>query len=243
MQYTLAIFGFVAAAIASPSPVAQGVAEDKSPSGSAPPGCSSSYPNTFYISTVKPSGDAKMVKRQSPNLAITLENGILRDQDGNQGYVASNKQFQFVDGESDRPQAGTIYSSGFSICQNNSLALGPTTTFQSCNSGEFDNLYYGYDAEQCEDVLINAIDTGDSSDSTGSSSAAPSASPSATPAPSAPSAAAAPSYGGAASPTPVTPSASLAPTGTAAPASYTGAAAATAAPLAMAAAGAFLALL
>ena len=148
-----------------------------------------------------------------------------------------------MDGGSDLPQAGTIYSSGFSICQNNSIALGDTTVFQSCNSGEFDNLYYGYDAEQCEDVMINAVDTGKSSGSSMSdtsssmSSSAMSSMMSSMPSPSMM------SYGGAATPTPMTPTASLAPTGTGAPASYTGGAVATAAPLAMAAAGALLALI
>ncbi|PSD99774.1 hypothetical protein C7G66_19015, partial [Acinetobacter baumannii] len=72
------------------------------------------------------------------------------------GYIASNFQFQF-----DGPfQAGAIYTSGFSVCEDNLLALGSNKTFYRCLSGDFYNLYNEDWAEQCEAVSIIAIPCG-----------------------------------------------------------------------------------
>jgi hypothetical protein len=52
-------------------------------------------------------------------------------------YIAANYQFQF----DAPPQAGAIYTTGFSLCSNNSLALGGSAIFYQCLSGSFYNLY------------------------------------------------------------------------------------------------------
>lgn len=83
-------------------------------------------------------------------LLCTLENGILRDQYGRTGSVVANRQFQF-DGP---PQAGAIYTGGFSICQNNSLAIGGSTRWFRCMSGDFGNLYDESIGEQCAEIRI-----------------------------------------------------------------------------------------
>merc|ERR1712029_753897 len=87
-------------------------------------------------------------------LALMLNNGVLTDNQGRTGYVASNRQFQF----DSPPQAGAIYTSGFSLCSNGSLALGGSTTFYQCRSGGFYNLYDENVASYCEPVTLNAVD-------------------------------------------------------------------------------------
>ena len=91
---------------------------------------------------------------QPGNLAITLDNGILKDAKGRTGYIASNFQFQF-DGP---PQAGAIYTAGFSVCANQSLALGGSNIFYQCLSGSFYNLYDRSWAAQCYPITISALE-------------------------------------------------------------------------------------
>ncbi|KAI4277577.1 MAG: hypothetical protein LQ337_001650 [Flavoplaca oasis] len=86
-------------------------------------------------------------------LAINLDNGILKDAQGRTGYIASNFQFQF-DGP---PQAGAIYTSGFSACENGTLALGGSNVFYQCLSGDFYNLYDRDWAPQCSAITINLL--------------------------------------------------------------------------------------
>lgn len=81
---------------------------------------------------------------------MTLNNGVLKDAQDRTGYIASNFQFQF-DGP---PQAGAIYTAGFSTCGNGSLALGSSTVFYRCLSGSFYNLYDRHWAAQCEPIEI-----------------------------------------------------------------------------------------
>ena len=52
-------------------------------------------------------------------------------------YIAANYQFQF----DNPPQAGAIYTTGFSLCANNTLALGGSAIWYQCLSGSFYNLY------------------------------------------------------------------------------------------------------
>lgn len=86
-------------------------------------------------------------------LSLTLKNGILLDSQGRTGYIASNYQFQF-----DKPaQAGAIYTSGWSVCGNGTLALGGQTTFYQCLSGNFYNLYNENWAPQCNPVTIDVL--------------------------------------------------------------------------------------
>jgi len=86
-------------------------------------------------------------------LTLTLANGILKDAEGRTGYIASNFQFQF-DGP---PQAGAIYTSGFSLCSNQSLALGGSAIWYQCLSGGFYNLYDRSWAPQCAPIYIEAM--------------------------------------------------------------------------------------
>ena len=103
-------------------------------------------------------------KRQAKDgiLTLTLQGGILKDQAGRTGYIASNRQFQF-----DNPvQAGAISQSGWSVCSNNSLALAGSAIFYQCLSGNFYNLYDRSQGGQCAAIYIETL--------TGSNMAAPS---------------------------------------------------------------------
>ena len=87
-------------------------------------------------------------------LEIALQNGVLTDALGRTGYIASNYQFQF-----DKPaQHGALYTAGFSACEGNLLALGNSTIFYQCRSGNFYNLYDRYWAAQCEPIELVLLD-------------------------------------------------------------------------------------
>ena len=86
-------------------------------------------------------------------LNCTLQDGILHDQDNRTGSIVANYQFQF-DGP---PQAGAIYTGGWSVCKNDSIALGGSTLFWFCLSGSFENLYDRHVADQCKPYNIVAI--------------------------------------------------------------------------------------
>ncbi|TEY77211.1 hypothetical protein BOTCAL_0057g00010 [Botryotinia calthae] len=123
------------------------------PTASAPDGCATSYSGAFQISTVNVSSVAKRQQKRadcSSSLAVTLSDGILKDQQDRTGYIASNTQFQF-DGP---PQTGAIYTGGWSVCSNGSLALGGSSVFYQCLSGTFNNLYTESQGEQCSQILI-----------------------------------------------------------------------------------------
>lgn len=83
-------------------------------------------------------------------LSLTLNNGILKDAYGRTGYIASNYQFQF----DDPPQAGAIYTSGFTVCKNGTLSLGDSSIWWQCRSGGFYNLYDRNWAPQCNAIYI-----------------------------------------------------------------------------------------
>ncbi|OCK81574.1 hypothetical protein K432DRAFT_424851 [Lepidopterella palustris CBS 459.81] len=162
MRSTLALFVVAVSALAKPMP--QGVTSAISPETVAPEGCSPSYPGPFEVTVVDATSsfaDKRDVeKRQEASiLTLRLSGGVLTDQEGRTGYIASNRQFQF-DGP---PQAGAIYTSGFSICANNSLALGGDSIFYQCYSGGFYNLYDRSWAPQCSPIRIEAMGGGASS--------------------------------------------------------------------------------
>lgn len=92
---------------------------------------------------------------------MTLADGVLTDSKNRTGYIASNYQFQF----DDPPQDGAIYTAGFSVCNNESLALGSTTTFWECASGSFWNLYDRDWAAQCSELQLLILPCDGSSDS------------------------------------------------------------------------------
>lgn len=64
------------------------------PQVSGPDSCPSSVSGAFQIQTVsKSSSKHSLVERQlAGTLTLTLQNGILKDQAGRQGYIASNDQ-------------------------------------------------------------------------------------------------------------------------------------------------------
>ena len=100
-----------------------------------------------------PSGTELVACQTNSTLSLTLAGGVLKDAAGRTGYIASNYQFQF-DGP---PQAGAIYTSGFSVCSNGSLALGGSDVFYQCLSGSFYNLYDRDWAAQCSPVTIETL--------------------------------------------------------------------------------------
>lgn len=135
------------------------------PQASSPPsGCQASAPGSFQIQTVNVTSPRKRsleARQLAGALTLTLQNGILKDQAGRTGYIASNYQFQF-----DAPvQAGAREQSGFSLCSNGSLALnngrasGAAVWF-SCLSGTFYNLYSQSQGGQCIPIYILAANQG-----------------------------------------------------------------------------------
>ncbi|TPX13724.1 uncharacterized protein E0L32_005927 [Thyridium curvatum] len=167
MKFSLALLSTVLGTAA-----AQAVTSKIAPSGAAPSGCATSYTGSFEV-TVEAVKSANKAKRFIESrdtcgadgiLVMTLNGGVLTDAKGRTGYIASNYQFQF-----DGPvQAGALYTAGFSLCGNNSLALGSSAVFYQCKSGDFWNLYDRWWAEQCEQVQIIAMPCGSGSGGSGS---------------------------------------------------------------------------
>ena len=97
---------------------------------------------------------AELVACKTPSsLEMSLSNGILTDSNGRTGYIAANYQFQF----DKPPQAGAIYTAGFSVCANGSLALGGSNVWWQCLSGDFYNLYDRDWAAQCSPITIESL--------------------------------------------------------------------------------------
>jgi len=150
MRYAVAsTLALVAAVSAAP----QGVTSAISPQSSAPAGCKPSYDGKFQIQVVNATTSSKRSVQKRADLEITLQDGILKDSEGRTGYIAANRQFQF-DGP---PQTGAIYTAGWSVCANNSLAIGNDAVFYQCLSGNFYNLYDEAQAAQCSEVYIDVI--------------------------------------------------------------------------------------
>ncbi|KAI9728020.1 MAG: hypothetical protein M1834_007834 [Cirrosporium novae-zelandiae] len=99
------------------------------------------------------SGTVTVACKTNSTLELTLSGTVLKDAKGRTGYIASNYQFQF----DDPPQAGSIYTAGFSVCSNGSLALGGSNVFYQCLSGNFYNLYDRNWAAQCSPVTIEVL--------------------------------------------------------------------------------------
>lgn len=127
------------------------------PKGQPPSGCSLDYNGKFQL-TLYAAGDEKPNYQKSPcdnneTLVATLAGGVLKDAKNRDGYIASNYQLQF----DSPPQPDAIYTGGFAICGNNSLALGSSTLFSRCLSGKFYNLYDRPWALQCDWTEIVAM--------------------------------------------------------------------------------------
>ncbi|KAF3042954.1 hypothetical protein E8E12_008404 [Didymella heteroderae] len=145
---------FVAPLFFAASSLAQAVPEGIEPSSPAPDGCETTVTGKFTIGVENFfSAKSKRETAQEASdgaLQCTLEDGILRDQYSRTGSVVANRQFQF-DGP---PQAGAIYTGGFSVCQNKSLAIGGSTRWWRCMSGAFGNLYDESIGDQCSEIRI-----------------------------------------------------------------------------------------
>ncbi|EGU79142.1 hypothetical protein FOPG_07684 [Fusarium oxysporum f. sp. conglutinans race 2 54008] len=158
MRTSLALLALAATAFAIP----QAVTEDIAPKGKAPKGCTTSYDGQFEVTIFKPGNEKRDVTERSCNgegvLVLNLKDGVLKDAQGRTGYISDSYQFQF-----DKPaQAGAIYTSGFSVCSNGTLAFGPSAIFWQCQSGDFYNLYDRNWAEQCEPVEFGVMPCGKS---------------------------------------------------------------------------------
>ncbi|KAB5518883.1 hypothetical protein GE09DRAFT_506242 [Coniochaeta sp. 2T2.1] len=160
------------------SAAAQAVTEQISPSSPPPPGCTETFDGNFEVQVRNP-----VAKRDSPGLVqknkrqddqcsgegvlvAALSGGILTDSHQRTGYIASNYQLQF----DAPPQAGAIYTAGFSICENDTLALGGSTQWWGCVSGSFYNIYDRNWAPQCNRVEIDVLPCSGGGASGGSSS-------------------------------------------------------------------------
>lgn len=83
-------------------------------------------------------------------LVAELSDSVITDAQNRTGYISSGYQFQF----DNPPQAGALYTAGFTRCDNGSLALGGSAVFYQCRSGDFYNLYDRWLAEQCSPIHI-----------------------------------------------------------------------------------------
>ena len=119
----------------------------------AQPQASTGSVTTSAATSAATPGTTMVACASNSTLELTLNNGILKDSHGRTGYIASNYQFQF----DNPPQAGAIYTAGFSACSNNTLALGDSNIFYQCLSGNFYNLYNTNWAAQCSPVTINLL--------------------------------------------------------------------------------------
>lgn len=167
---------FAASALATPMPQA-----------GAPSGCVATSEEKFNIKTVDQSTSKRDLQRRQLDgtLTISLKDGILKDQAGRQGYIASNYQFQF----DPEPQPNSKQNQGFSLCSNNTLALSGgiprpfgDTTFWQCLSGDFYNLYSDSQGMQCIKIYIEAVMAASSGSASASQAPASQTSASQTPA-------------------------------------------------------------
>lgn len=102
-----------------------------------------------------PAGFVKSNKAVS-NLGINLVNGTLIDTLNRLGSIVDNRQLQF----DAYGQAGSIYTAGFQACgptNKRLLALGGSTTWYGCVSGNFMNLYDQNIAPQCVALQLSLL--------------------------------------------------------------------------------------
>ncbi|KAL8372938.1 hypothetical protein RB599_000252 [Gaeumannomyces hyphopodioides] len=158
--------------------MAQAVTDKIAPLGQkAPAGCVATAPGRFEVTVIAamdtpkrdlpPTSFSRLEKRKECGsegvLVMSLKDSVAKDALDRTAYIASNFQFQF-DGP---PQAGAIYTAGFSLCPNGLLALGNSTQFWQCKSGDFWNLYDRTWAAQCDPVVFKAIPCGPGSEAMG----------------------------------------------------------------------------
>jgi hypothetical protein len=139
--------GSVSASASTAQPTAANQTITTSPSSPSPSSETPASTNTDA------SGDVLVACRTNSTLTLTLSDSILTDAAGRTGYIASNYQFQF----DNPPQSAALFTSGWSVCGNGSLALGGNTVFWQCLSGEFYNLYDRGWAAQCSMVAVRVV--------------------------------------------------------------------------------------
>jgi hypothetical protein len=141
---------------------AQGITSPVAPTATAPAECKPTWPGNFEIAILDMPAEqetGQKVRRQDRACSSTgilvaaLSDGVIKDAQDRTGYIASNYQFQF----DAPPQAGAIYTAGFSVCGNGSLMLGDSSVFYKCLSGDFFNLYDRNWAAQCSPVEISVL--------------------------------------------------------------------------------------
>ncbi|GKT44757.1 cell wall mannoprotein CIS3 [Colletotrichum spaethianum] len=101
----------------------------------------------MVFATSKPSSTANLAPKDGPPPSCQT------NFDGNFGITVVALGTQSL-------HAGVIYTSGFSVCTNGSLALGGSTTFYRCLSGNFWNLYDRNVAEQCSPIHLAILPCG-----------------------------------------------------------------------------------
>ncbi|KAF4895063.1 Cell wall mannoprotein CIS3 [Colletotrichum fructicola] len=156
MKYSASVLATLASAVMA---MPQAGSAALAPKEAAPAGCQTSYSGNFGITIVglgKRSLETRSNCGQKGALDLTLKDSVLTDSQGRIGSIVANYQFQF-DGP---PQSGVIYTSGFSVCGNGSLALGGSTTFYQCQSGDFSNLYDRSWAPQCSPIHLSVLPCG-----------------------------------------------------------------------------------
>lgn len=87
MKYSFVLGLLAGAALAEPIPGA--VTSAIAPQASAPAGCQASSPGTFQITVEKV---VSKKRQESGTLTLKLADGVLTDQAGRTGYIASNYQ-------------------------------------------------------------------------------------------------------------------------------------------------------
>lgn len=92
---------------------------------------------------------------ETPSVAITLRDGVLRDAQGRIGLIVLSRQFQF---DGPPPQYGTLYAAGWLVTPRGTLALGNQTEFYQCMLGSFYNLYDASIAPQCSPVMFEVVE-------------------------------------------------------------------------------------
>lgn len=113
--------------------IPQGVSEVIRPAGASPDGCVETVREPFGISAVSHVGQGLQTACYGEDtLKMTLNYGVLTDSLGRIGSIVANRQFQF---DGPPAQAGAIYTGGWSVCPDNTLAIGPQKVFYSCESG------------------------------------------------------------------------------------------------------------
>lgn len=138
-------------------PPSTSTSETPIPTSTSPGSTTTLATSTLPSTAPTCTGSTRMVACERPNeLALTLDDGVIKDAQGRTGYIASNFQFQF----DAPPQAGAIFTSGFSSCSNGTLALGGSNVFYQCLSGDFYNLYNTNWAAQCSPVTISILALG-----------------------------------------------------------------------------------